>query len=272
MHELLKRYMDIAPYVNDFTEDDLAVAISDTEKVIKCIPGDNITLRVSEGQLLNDDLALFQSIKESKKVTVLISNRKDVESTLATAIPLKDEEGEIVGAIATVKSVQDKEELYAIIKTLASSLNEMSNSTSQISSSADKIAISGEEMLSYVNNSLAKAKETDEIVRNVQQIARQTNLLGLNAAIEAARAGSAGRGFEVVANEIRNLAVSSDASVKKIGYVLEEIQKSISQIFEMLEKNGSLTQEQAAGTEKITVEINELSKLADKLNEFAHKL
>ncbi|MFA9379301.1 MAG: methyl-accepting chemotaxis protein, partial [Lachnotalea sp.] len=188
------------------------------------------------------------------------------------AIPIKDKDGEIVGAIGTVKSVQDKEDLYTIIKTLASSLNEMSNTTSQISSSADEIAISGEEMISYVNNSLEKAKETDEIVKNVQQIARQTNLLGLNATIEAARVGNAGKGFEVVAKEIRNLSVSSGASVKKIGFVLEEIKESISQIFEMLEKNGHLTQDQAVGTEKITVDINELSKLADKLNAFAHKL
>ncbi|MDK2917313.1 MAG: hypothetical protein PWQ37_46 [Candidatus Petromonas sp.] len=272
MHELLKRYVDIAPYVNDFTEDDLAVAISDKEKVIKCVPGKNVNLRVVEGQLLNNELALFQSMKQKKKVTVFIPKEIHGAPMTATSIPIIDEDGQIIGAIATVKNVSDKEELYDIIKTLANSLNEMSKTTTQISSSADKIAISGEEMISYVNSALTKAKETDQVVQFVQQVAKQTNLLGLNAAIEAARAGDAGRGFQVVAEEIRKLAISSNESVDKIASVLKEIQHGVTQILQMVEKNGILTQEQAAGTEEITAEINELSMLADKLNEFAHKL
>ncbi|GAA0176653.1 methyl-accepting chemotaxis protein [Clostridium sediminicola] len=272
MHKLLKRYVEIAPYVNDFTEDDLAVSVSDTEKVIKCITGQNVTLRVVEGQLLNNDLALFKAMNQKEKVTINIPKEIHGEPMTATAIPIIDEDEEIIGAIATVKSISDKEELYDIINTLANSLNEMSKTTTQISSSADKIAFSGEEMISYVNNALTKAQETDEVVQFVQQVARQTNLLGLNAAIEAARAGDAGRGFEVVADEIRNLAVSSNESVDKIGTVLKEIQHGVSQILTMVEKNGALTQEQAEGTEEITAEINELSKLADTLNKFAHKL
>lgn len=272
MHKLLKRYVDIAPYVNDFTEDDLAVTVSDKEKVIKCVPGQNVALRVVEGQLLNSELALFQAMNQKEKITILISKEIHGEPMTATAIPIIDEDGQIIGAIATVKSVSDREELHDIIQTLANSLNEMSKTTTQISSSADKIAISGEGMISYVNSALTKAKETDEVVRFVQQVARQTNLLGLNAAIEAARAGNAGRGFEVVADEIRKLAVSSNESVDKIGSVLKEIQHGVTQILKMVEENGSLTQEQAAGTEEITVEINELSILADKLNKFAHKL
>ncbi len=272
MHKLLKKYIDIAPYVNDFTEDDLAIAISDTEKIIKCIPGQNAKLRVSEGQLLNEKLALFQAINQRKKVTILISKEIQGEPMTATAIPILDESQQIIGAISTVKNVSEREELLNIIKILANSLNEMSKTTSQISDSADKIAITGEEMVSCVNDSLVKAKETDEVIRFVQQVAKQTNLLGLNAAIEAARAGEAGRGFNVVAEEVRKLAVSSNKSVEKIDATLKEILQGFNQIFNMVEANESLTQEQAAGIEEITAEINELSRLADKLNEFAHKL
>jgi len=272
MHELLKRYVDIAPFVNDFTEDDLAVAISDKDKVIKCIPGINVNLRVAEGQLLNDELALLQSIKLKKKVVVSIPKEIHGVPMTATSLPIIDEEGQIIGAIATVKNVSNREELYDIIKTLANSLGEMSKTTIQIATSADKIAISGEDMISYVNSALTKTKETDQVIQFVQQVAQQTNLLGLNAAIEAARAGDAGRGFQVVAEEIRKLAISSNQSVDKIASVLKEIQHGVTQILRMVENNGDLTQEQAAGTEEITAEINELSILADKLDEFAHNL
>ncbi|QEK12658.1 hypothetical protein FQB35_10135 [Crassaminicella thermophila] len=272
MNEVLKRYVDIAAYVNDFTEDDLAVAISDREKLLKYMPGKTIDLHMREGDALNPETVLYQCIKQKKKVTRFISKELTGTPMSATGMPIIDEDGQIIGAIGTAKNISDREELLDIIKTLANSLNEMSKTTTQISSSAEQIAFSGEGIISSVNNALTKAKETDQVVGFVQQVAKQTNLLGLNAAIEAARAGEAGRGFQVVAEEIRKLAISSNEAVDKIASVLKEIQEGVTQILQMVEQNGALTQEQAAGTEEITAEINELSQLAEKLNAFAHKL
>ncbi|TCO74578.1 methyl-accepting chemotaxis protein [Marinisporobacter balticus] len=272
MHELLERYIEIASYVNDFTEDDLAVAISDKEKVLKCVPGENVQLRVKEGDILKSHLALLQAIKQKKKITVVIPKHVHGILMSGTATPLKDKHGEIIGAICTVKNISDRQEILDIIKKLANSLNEITKTITQISSNAEEIATSGEGMIDSVNGTLTKAKETDQVVGFVQQVAKQTNLLGLNAAIEAARAGDAGRGFQVVAEEIRKLAISSNNSVDRIASVLKEIRGSVTQILQMVEKNGALTQEQAAGTEEITAKINDLSSLADKLNEFAYKL
>ncbi|WZL74426.1 methyl-accepting chemotaxis protein [Clostridiaceae bacterium 35-E11] len=272
MHELLTTYINIAKYVNDFTEDDLAVAVSDREKVLKYVPGEEADIHMQEGQVLKKETVLFQCMQQEKKITRFMSKELYGVPMSATATPIKDGNGRIIGAIGTAKNIRDREELLDIIKTLANSLNEMTKTTTQISASAEEIAFSGEGIISSVNAALAKAKETDQVVGFVQQVAKQTNLLGLNAAIEAARAGEAGRGFQVVAEEIRKLAISSNESVDKISSVLKEIQGSVTQILEVVEKNGSLTQEQAAGTEEITAEINELSTLADKLNEFAHKL
>lgn len=272
MHELLETYMDIAKYVNDFTEDDLAVAVSDREKVLRYVPGESTDLHMKEGEDLSKETVLFQCMEQGKKITRIIPKEIHGVPMSATATPIIDKDGRIVGGIGTVKNISEREELLDIIRTLANSLNEMTKTTTQISASAEEIAFSGEGIIASVNGALAKAKETDQVVGFVQQVAKQTNLLGLNAAIEAARAGEAGRGFQVVAEEIRKLAISSNESVDKISTVLKEIQGSVIQILDVVEKNGALTQEQAAGTEEITAEINELSTLADKLNEFAHKL
>jgi methyl-accepting chemotaxis protein len=272
MDDLLKKYVELADLINHFTEDDLAVAISDKEYVLRYIPGQNVDIRMAEGERLKSHTVLLQCMEQQTKVTRSINKEQFGKAISATATPILDKSGRIIGAIGTAKSTSEREELLDIINTLATSLTEMTNTTSQISASAEEIASTGGTMISTVNGALAKANETDQVLGFVQQIAKQTNLLGLNAAIEAARAGDAGRGFHVVAEEIRKLAISSNESVEKIASVLREIKGSIHRIMEMVENNGALTQEQAAGTQEITAEINELSGLADRLNTFAHKL
>ena len=73
-------------------------------------------------------------------------------------------------------------------------------------------------------------QQMNQVIKSMQEIAKQTNLLSLNSAIEAARAGEAGRGFSVVADEIKILSIRSFESTKESAKIIENIQTKANEV------------------------------------------
>lgn len=96
-------------------------------------------------------------------------------------------------------------------------------------------------MSGVVNKSKKYIGDVHEIIDFIRKVADQTKLLSLNAAIEAARAGEHGRGFGVVAGEVRKLADNSAEAVKNISVILANIENSIKEIIEGIEKTANIS-------------------------------
>lgn len=266
---ILDVVVKLLPVIHKLFPLDCMIAVSDREKYIGFIPGREIKLEGDiTGQPLQDD-SLYAAVNTGKMASFMVPQEVFGVPFRAIGMPIKDDFGNVIGSIGVAISLLTQEELLKVARMVASSSQQISATVEELASSAELLVKQQDDMQILGKNVLEQVGKTDTVLKFISDVASSTNLLGLNAAIEAARAGDYGRGFSVVAEEIRKMSVNSASSIKEIRNILTTIKDNVELMTTKIDQNAAIGEQQAAATQEISASMQELATSAQQIENVA---
>lgn len=270
---LLNFVMELAPNLQKLIPLDCMIGVTDTTKFLLSCPGDKIKMPMdATGIDIPKEDTIYKSISSGKTEKAIVPKEAFGFEFASTAIPIFDSNKEIIGGLGLGIGLDNRNNLVDTAQLVATSAEQTSATIEELAASAVELATLQSSLQVLSHEVTKQIKETKKIIEVIRGVAHTSNMIGINAAIEEARAGEYGRGFSVVATEIRKMAKNSSSAIIDVETIIGKINSKITEIDEKINQTTDVGQQQAAATEELASSMVELAASADFLKQSASEV
>ena len=266
--KILDALMITLPLSKKIFNMDVQLGLLDREKSLGVWKGESISMDTPVGEYLDRNNIAHKSLLE-----VMESGKPKIDflPEQVYGVPVEGiltpiyEDGQVVGIVSCAISVKNRLKLKESALNLNNSLDNAQDNINEVSVGATNLSDnlnSIKEISDVVNDIVTK---TTSVVKTIESNSQRSNILALNASIEAARAGDAGKGFSVVASEMGTLAKVSGESTKSISEKLGNIFNRIDDIMGEIDAIAEVAKGQVDSVENMTCSIDSIRDEALKL-------
>ncbi len=256
--------------IEDDSRDEIGDVIRGFNHMIENIR--KLILEVSDlsQKVINHSILVNNSSEQSK-----ISSRQISEVMNQVAVGASDQAENLANGVGSINILADdinkvEEDMKFVAETANGTKKLSQNSLNVVKALNEKASQTSRASDRVINNITNLSKDMEQIVKitkTISTIADQTNLLSLNASIEAAKAGEAGRGFSVVANEVKKLADQSKESSKEIKFIIDDILKKTSETTKVAHNANKFMEEQMNIVRETDASLRSIYESMEKLME-----
>lgn len=266
-------FMSVKSTINNFTKAASGIAGGDFTQKIKIAGRDEMgELRDVFNQMIENIRITITAVKDSS--IAVSSNVNDVENianrsrqAVENQLAQTEEVSETIERVAEGAGAVTN--LAAEAKTAAMSGHNKSDEAgkvvARVMGEVQRLAQEMDHSMDAVNRLAENSSSISAILQTIKGIAEQTNLLALNAAIEAARAGEQGRGFAVVADEVRTLASRTQGSAQEIETLIHDVQQNIVKAVDTMRVNRDMVDTTVSNSVQVGETLNEIQISMDDI-------
>ncbi|MCR5119425.1 MAG: hypothetical protein K6B44_07375 [Lachnospiraceae bacterium] len=268
MNEVLQSFIKTIPVIKDAFGMDIMMSITDGNKFLAYWPGNKMVADIHVGDTLSHDDPMWTSFTTGRKLQQICP--ADVYGFAFKAITIAIKDGaEIVGTMGIAISLENETYTNEASKRLLEAVDRVQKEADNAKECNESIKNSGVVINDSTERILQNVTDVKNFAKEIQKISNKTNILSLNASIEAARSGEAGKGFAVVADEMNKLANDIKVSSGKILDIIEQFVVDIN----LMKKNlGVQNQSQAQQLELTESLYNEIETIETTVQQVIDKI